>query len=347
MRVRYILRTIEQIRYLRLTIRRYGDSLKKGKYFMFNGYRALSNDSSESLNRAKVYFEKTKKLTKIDVLAMKINNTRYFYNSNKNSSEEYDAVYTANNFDKTREIKLFSFSENKILTICTNENERKKQIEQYENFGTAYNMPRVTPKDKYSNSYEIAMVDLLPVPDVILAFEEIADSIIRFNFDSNKFEKASVEKLIELDCYDEMNSLLGDLVSKIDESLLQTEIPVCIQHGDLSKDNLIYGLSENKESFWWIDWEHASKRVFFYDYFFYVLNSTMYSDETTYQSYMSQECDLVLEKFFNHFGLKFDADRKKDYFLIFAIVFLKERVCDSVKINALKKYISLINEKFI
>ena len=66
-----------------------------------------------------------------------------------------------------------------------------------------------------------------------------------------------------------------------------------------------------------------------------------------YQCYISEESDDLLKELFDHFGLDLDLERKKDYLLIFAIVFLKERVCDYGRLSSLKKYINLIKEKFI
>ena len=346
MDIKRIFTITNQLRYLKSIIHIYGDSLKKGKYFMFGGYRALSYNSDDVLGRAAAYFEKSRKSGKLATLVSKINKTSYFYNSNKNSSEEYEAIYTANNYEKIREVKLFSFSKNKILTVCTSEQEMKKQLEQNQKFGWAYNMPRVTKCDKYAKSYEIDMVEIKPFPDESLALGEIIQSTMKFNTTADLLSAATVKKLIQFDYpNDEINSLLYRLASRIDKCVLELEIPLSIQHGDLSKENLMYGAVEDRACFWWIDWEHARERVFFYDYFFYIVNSLMYYDDKAFRYYMSEESNSALEEFFKHFGLVFELLKKKDYLLVFAIVFLKERVCEFGRIAALKEYCSLIEEK--
>ena len=125
--------------------------------------------------------------------------------------------------------------------------------------------------------------------------------------------------------------------------MMDIAIPLSLQHGDLSKDNLLYGECDGKKDFWWIDWEHADERVFFYDYFFYITNSAIYYDTLAYEHYMSGEADEDLKCFFDHFGLKYTPERKKDYFLIFSVVFLKERVCDTGRLETLKTYCNFIN----
>ena len=119
-------------------------------------------------------------------------------------------------------------------------------------------------------------------------------------------------------------------------------IPICVQHGDLSKENLIFGECEGKLDFWWIDWEHIGERAFFYDYFFYIINSSLYYDMNAYKSYISGEADDSLRKMFAHFALEFNSEDRFNYFLLFTIPFLKERVCSKGGLPVLKTYYNLI-----
>ena len=84
--------------------------------------------------------------------------------------------------------------------------------------------------------------------------------------------------------------------------------------------------------------------LFFYDYFFYIINSAFYGDLGAYSTYINGENDDALQRWFEYFGLSFDPESRFDYFLIFAVVFLKERVCDKGNLNALKKYFELIQQ---
>ena len=344
MKIKTALKIIGEIGYLRSLIKRYGDSLANGKYYLYNSFRALSLDEPSSRERSYPYFNRTNANPRFASLALKLNKFGAFHNRNKKTRGEYEAIYVANNHDKVREVKLFSFKRGKILTLCTCCDEMEKQLTQYESFSKSFNMPMVKASDKYQNAIEISMVDLREFPGDKAALDGIALTNANANYGRTLHSK-TVKELIEFSYdNDEMNSLLSELTSKIDPSLLYLPIPLCPQHGDLSKDNLMYGESDGVTDFWWIDWEHAGERVFFYDYFFYVLNSAIYFDKNALDCYLNGEADEGLRRLFESAGSSFDPNKRKDIFLIFAVVFLKERVCDKGFLSALKTYCKFISD---
>ena len=344
MRIKSVLHILSEIRYLRSILKKYSSCFAAGKYIVFDGFRAMSLNDESTLKRAHLYFDKPGVSARMASIASKLNKINYYTNKNKKSTSEYDAFYTANNFDKVREVKLFSFKRNKILTVCTSLAEMEKQLKQYDRFKNAYSMPEVKRYEAYPNSFEISMIDIKEFPGNKLALESISKATAAFNPSPDALKRVSVKELIAHP-YDnaEMNSLLDNLCDQIDDTMMDIAIPFSIQHGDLSKDNLLYGECDGKKDFWWIDWEHADERVFFYDYFFYIINSALYYDTLAYEHYMNGDADEDLKRFFAHFGLIFDPTKKKDYFLIFAIIFLKERVCNANYIEALKIYCKFIN----
>ncbi len=345
MRIQTVLLILKETWYLKNIIKKYGDSLKCGKYYLFEGFRAMTLDNKTSRENAFSYFNKT-----VNDIAKKkashlLNKTSYFTNKNKQTTGEYEAFYTANNYDKSREVKLFSFENKKILTLCTSAEEMQKQIGQYETLGQSFSMPKVVPVEKYKDAFEICMVDFKERPDETEALKTIANSTVA----ENKIRKPqndaiTAKQLIEFSYDDKTNSILSKMASKIDTSFLDTKIPFCLQHGDLSKDNLIYGESEGKTDFWYIDWEHAKERIFFYDYFFYIVNSAVYYEKDALDIFLKGKDDEILSKFFSHFGLEFNVRNKKDYFWLFMIVFLKERVCDFGRLSALEMYINFFEK---
>lgn len=345
MKVKTVLSLLKQIKYLKSVIRHCGGSLVSGKYILFDGFRSMALDDSEILECAKKYFNKPGIDSNKAKCAALLNKISYFKNRNRNSTAEFEAFYTSNNYDKIREIKLFSFKRNKILTICTGSEEFEKQFYQYNTFGKYYNMPRICKVNKYPNSFEISMVNLITSPNESESLKTIVESTINakgLNYDKCDFIHGY--DLINVTYEDNrINDILQKIINKIDQNLLKLSIPVCIQHGDLSKDNLIYGNSEGKIQYWFIDWEHAEKRLFFYDYFFYIVNSAMYYNDDALQYYMNGYGDIVLKQFFECFGLSFHPEHRNDYFLLFMLSFLKERICDKGNIIALNKYYDFIN----
>ena len=272
MRIKSAIRILKEVVYLKSVLKRYSDSMECGKYFLFDGFRAMSKDDFKTKERAKVYFTKPGINSRMVQVASILNRTSYYSIKNKRSSEEYDAFYTANNYDKLREVKLFSFKSGKMLTICKNREDFDNQIKQYGILRNAYNIPPVIPKEKYANSIEVSMVDIGESPSDVCALENIAFSTKKFNPNVDVLQKVKGRELVEHSYDNDMSALLNDIVSKIDKSVLERSVPLCMQHGDLSKDNLLYGTVEGKNDCWWIDWEHASERVFFYDFFFYIIN---------------------------------------------------------------------------
>ena len=346
MRIKTILDLFGEARYMRSIIKRYGDSLARGKYYMFSNFRSMSLDKPEVRAVANKYFIKGKIPARTAKVANALNKSGYFRNKNKNSTEEYVALYSANNYDKVREIKLFSFDSQKILTICVSNADMQKQLDEYRLFGISYSMPSVRKSDKYPNALEISMVELNAFPGDVNALSAIAVSTQNFNPDIDKLRKQSAKDVIAFKYdNDEMNLLMGEILSFVSSGVLNIDIPLCIQHGDLSKDNLIYGVSDGKLDFWWIDWEHARERVFYYDYYFYIINSAMYYDTRALECYMNGECDEMMCKYFSHFGLVFEPDKRRDYLLIATVAFLKERVCDRGNVIALKLYCDFLKKQ--
>ena len=344
MKLKTVIDIIQEISYLHSILKRYGGSLENGRYHLFNSFRAMS--LVDSKDNATVYFGWAKSYPKKMKVAKFLNKIGYFKNHSKTTAE-YEAFYSANNYDKLREIKLFSFKRGKILTLCTSQSEAEKQIEQHGLFSSAYNMPKVEKKDRYPNSFEISMIDVKSTPSDLDALKTILDCTTKYNQSTKYLNRKIGRKLIEFSYENqEINALLNSICEKINASVLESEIPMCMQHGDLSKENLIYGQADDKIGFWWIDWEHAGERIFLYDFFFYIINSAMYFDTKALDCYLNGDLDDALNCLFQHFGLSFSPKNKKDWLLIFMIVFLKERVCGFGRIDALKKYCWFINEYF-
>ena len=254
MKLKTVLFILGEIRYLRSIVKKYAELLSPGKYRLFPGFKSMALDAPETLECAQAYFNKPGVNTKMASLADKLNKIGYFKNRSKRSSAKYEAFYTANNHDKVREVKLFSFTRGKILTICTSKAEAERQIEQYKLLCGSYNMPMVEADDSISNAIEVSMVRLCSCSDDVLFAKSICDSVISFNPHPEDLCRSRVSDLISFS-YDneEMNTILRALSDEIDPSLLNILISLCLQHGDLSKDNLIYGESDGKLGFWWID----------------------------------------------------------------------------------------------
>jgi len=340
---------LHELFYFKKLLKKYRKSLRGGQYRLFESVRAIALNDPEIMASAKKYFDKKVSPSKTTAIVAKLNSRGFYKVKAKGDWDKFDAIYSANNHDKKREIKLFSFERKEILTVCTSAEACKKQLNEYEKWHSCFGMPSVTACEKYPDSYIISMVSLCTRPQELNALAHIARRIAEYHkAHSADTEGRPIGDILTFS-YDsaEMNDTLARLSSNIDPCCLAA-VPYCLQHGDLSRDNLIYGECDNKTDFWWIDWEHARARSFFYDYFFYILNTAVFFKDTeALNAYLSGEADPHLADFFADFGLKFLSEHRKDYFMIFAIEFLKERVCDKQNTDALKMYSEYIEKNIL
>lgn len=342
-----IIQIAREFFYFKSIIKKYGESLEKGRYKLFDNMRSFSLDSPETIETASKYFINDKAPSKVTSLISLINKTNFYTNKKNSDNIKFEAIYTANNYDKKREIKLFSFKRKQILTICTSSETFEKQFDEYERLNNNFGMPLVDKYYLYDNSFVISMVDILPRPSDKSALSNIYHCISSYNI--NHLEEGGAKKLgdiLDFSQYsEEMRALLQSLADRISPNCSLDLVPTSLQHGDLSRSNQLYGTCDNKTDFWWIDWEWAGNRIFFYDYFFYILNTALYYNEPeVLYSYLNGEFDTDLTAFFNTYDLMYEPADKMDYFLIFVIDFLKERVCDRGNLAALETYCNFLEK---
>ena len=344
MDLKVVKHNLKELRYAKGLLKKYKSFLVSGRYYLFPSKRAISLNDEKILNQAKVYFTKDIKSSKTTWIISKLNKTDFFSVRNKSKTAlKYQALYSANNFDKVREVKLFSFDRKEILTFCTSAKAKEKQILEYEQFGKYFNMPYIENCIEYDSAYKIAMVDLVSRPSEDKALENITNNHEKFNKNKDiKTKKVSDFVSFNYD-NDEKNKILDNIVKHLNNDSLEMDLPICLQHGDLSRDNLIYGICDEKQDFWWIDWEHVGERFFLYDYFFYMINTAVYfKNNEALNSFLSGECDENLKKYFKNFKAKFNPKLKKDYLIVFFLEFLKERVCEQDNLLTLNIYFELI-----
>ncbi len=340
MKLKTLRNILSNINYPKSVLRKFKNYLLPGRYLIFNNLRSLSLDDKDVFAKASKYFARGSSNRNI-IIARFLNYICYYRINSNSSTKQYEAIYIANNYDKVREIKLFSFQRKRILVICANSQDYTKQFNLYTILSPSYNLPPIYPTE-LSDSYETAMIELASRPHDRLALKEILQSHTNNATKEQRSHSLKVQELISFNYSHEINAVLDTIVTKIDKSLLSIDIPIISQHGDLSRDNLLYGNLGDTSGFWWIDWEHIDERIFLYDFFFYIVNSCMYYTDEAMKSYLNGELDKELETYFLNFGLEFNQNMKKDYLLIFMLVFLKERVCQYGYINVLNSYYKLI-----
>lgn len=343
MKVRSFFRIYNKMKYFRKIFKRYKRILAPGTYHLYPCMRAIALQDDEILEKTDKYFANMNSQYIYQKIAKIMNFVGGFKNK-RSMCFEYQAMYVANNYENDREVKLFSLNNKKILTICSSKKTKDTQLNLYEKLYKIYHLPLVTPSKEYKNSYLIDMVDLMSIQNHDLAVIEICEctkKLIGFHF----YKK--INELLKFSYEDErLQKILELIKGRISEEVLNQTITICIQHGDLSSENLIYGKSNERVGYWWIDWEHIKERVFFYDLFFYMLHSAFYFDNSLIlEDFFDGKYDLMLNELFLKFGQFYDSRFKNDYFAVFLILFLRERVCETGKYETLEKYYNYVIQK--
>ena len=323
MRIISLMRFLCHLAYVKRQFNKRKKLLVPGRYILMPSMRSFSLDDPGVFEVAKKYFPQTWH-SRVKCFVVSVLNKLGAF-TNRKQGGCYQAMYIANKYDKVREVKLFSFCENKILTICTSSVSFEKQLDQYQRLSFAYSMPPVVPMPDCENSYEIEMITLLPRGDAISALQEIAEAHMKFFATKGHF---SVEKILgDMRMRAEYADVVRTIKEKLSFGILTVEFPLCMQHGDLSQDNLMYGTCAGEKGYWWIDWEHEGLRLFYYDFFFYILNSAYCThDLAPLHTYLRGECDGILKKWFELAGIQYCEAKREEYLWVYFLSFLNERV---------------------
>ncbi len=332
-----LLLLIKELWFIKKTMKRHGHLLRRGRYFVYPSMRAVVFCDDTVKRTADSYFGKVKRGGKAAAVVNLLNKSGFFSNRTK-STEEYEAVYIANNYDAVRETKLFAFESGKVLVFCVSEEERQGVLALHDRLRDTYPVPSVRAMPMPC-AYETSLIRLTTRPDERKAVQSIATATAAHVSDNN-LKTERLANLVTFDCDNEEEAaVVRELKSCLSAEMLEMSIPLCAQHGDLSADNLIYGKADGTEDFFWIDWEHLGDRVFFYDALFYILNTAVYSPNSpVLREFLDGEYDDMLTMFFEAFGLSYKAEHKREWFLSFALIFLKERVIGLGRTAALRMY---------
>ena len=309
MRIKTLSLYLKKLKEIKYFFKNNSFRLKPGKYIVGFNYRFLCHQS---------YIKNcpfpNNRINSFTSTIVKIVNFFGYYRCRSNKSHgNYSAIYFANNNFVEKEIKIFNFDIKKILVLCTTKEEKEKQISFYENNKDRLCLPKCV--DGGGKSIITDYIEKIELKDFINPIYAIIESTIKW---CDYSEVRSINSL-------QSNIISPKALLKLKSS--NVEFPFCDQHGDLSSDNLIYGKIDDKTGFWWIDWEHFGKRIFFYDLFFYIMNQAISFKNIGFtNNYLSGVYDEHLCKLFNSFGLKYNTSRKKEYFLYFFILFENERL---------------------
>ena len=333
-----LFRLFKKYRFYNGIFKSYKNELKNGKYYMYPDMRTICLKSDVPFYDA--FFKK-------DFGAGGVSLNRLFnvcggIVGKKNKDKHYSALYVANNDDPKREVKLFDRDNGLVKIICVDRTSYQNAIALRDRLGHSFDLVPLAECCEESNVIIERMVFAAKRPEESVALRSIADSISR---QSVRNTVCASEIIEETEKRYSQYPELENVVERV-RVLKDREIAVCVQHGDLSSDNLIYGRVDENEGFYWIDWEHVGDRPFFYDYFFYILNSAIQNGNMQpYEAYLRDPTTTA--RLFDAFGCAYDDALRKAWFLIFFLVFFLERLLPVGSVSAFGKYYHFIGKMLV
>ncbi len=124
------------------------------------------------------------------------------------------------------------------------------------------------------------------------------------------------------------DSYIQELVGKLrtDKPIV---LPELILHGDCWKSNILY----HDQQIYFIDYETVDTYSFLYDIFKFGYSETLYNkNPELLNQYMNGIFDTMMMDYFKIFGLSYEVDSRRDYFLIFLMeLYLRKGVGQSRK----------------
>lgn len=352
MRISSIVRRIEQISYVYKTFHELSPYMQRGQYCLQDNMRSLIR--KEDVNKYSIYFRKEPK-GKCDRLLIRLLNTGAIFTANGKyvpCDEMYGALYIANNYDEIREVKLLDVVNEKVKVFFVDKKSKEEFIELNYYLSEICHMPKIHSKKERNNGLTLSLIKRMNFPKESGAIEDICNTHVRMLYNVGKcpvFEKrycgtyASKARIGA-----EAKELIEELLQHIPQKLCDIQYTTCLQHGDLSADNMIYGKADGYEGYWWIDWEHLQERVFFYDVFFYIINTAvMDQNYVPTEEFLAGCYDKCLMKLFETAGHEYVAVERKQLFLLFVIDFIKERLGKSGHQKAVAQYREYLEKYFL
>lgn len=344
---------LKQIHYVYRTFLRVSPYMMKGTYCLQDNLRTVVRVSDK--DKYLPYFRKEPKSKSVRCLIAVINAMNLF--SNKTVRPEYmnsyAALYIANNNGKRREVKLLDVVNKKVKVFFVDSKAKADYQRLNDLLGDVYQMPKVYDNDPTEeDSLTVSLVTKKPNPSEAAVIEDICEAHGRLlqSIKRHPSVELSVVQLprMNFQICDEAVMLIQTLESTLSDEWLWCDLPLCIQHGDLSADNIFYGEADDYQGYWWIDWEHIRERVFFYDVFFYILNTAVVDrNYVPTEEFLSGYYDEYLQKLFENAGMIYKGSERNCYFVLFAIEFVKERLWRDGIHAAIEKYQEYFNKYFM
>lgn len=227
-------------------------------------------------------------------------------------------------------VKIFDFQNNKVLSILTDAAEYLHVLETYEQFKDNIPMPAIL----FTNEEQLLIVEELIVfkpndnwveEDYLYVMADIFTRYIDYfkSCDMNGISTFLSPSHIVSALPDEQLTLY--IKTKINPELMNLPLPLVKLHGDLWTSNTL--IEAETYQIHYIDWEYSKELFFFYDFFTIMWIEFYENDYEVYiENYVKGEYDHQLMAVFILFNITFQPALRLDYFHIFFLSYIKERI---------------------
>lgn len=263
--------------------------MKKGRYKIYSDFRFLYRDDEETRHYVEKVILKNDSIkgkSGIKALIKKLLLPKLVISDNAKANDiDYNGtIYLpSNDIGYEREAKIFNLESNSILTAYIDSQKLEKKIADYNYFSKYFNIPEIL---SYCLDKWISIERIIQCKPKLEWHKQDYDFVINrlFNEYISYFSNSYKNRVISYINIEETlliirkDTILKDITDIIDlnipESVLRTNFPAYIQHGDLSAYNV---LLRNNEIYI-IDWEHSGHYIIFYDLFWIMTNEAIYSN---------------------------------------------------------------------
>lgn len=277
----------------------------------------------------------------------------------KNKADFKGTVYfLASGKEEIKDIKIFDLHNDQVLSIYAIQTNYCKAITNYNYFSNYFRIPKILSYNPIKLTYIEELVSSkiksewrekeysLIINEVFKTYDNYYKS-----FERDKVETESVNSfLYKMEQEPQMKKIVNLIKKELTSDLLNSQIPIIFQHGDLNLHNLML---DKKNNVYFIDWDTAAESFLFFD----LLNLFIdYKDENNemifLEKYISGKFDYEIENIFSNLNYTFKTNSHKQYIYVYILEKLYRLLsnnADYMKEYLCKNYLNLflqIKEQF-
>lgn len=310
--IKYVIDFFKRKRFIKKQVQLLNNYVSNGKFkYNNNCFYIVLNDNKEIERAISLLDEKLeeKRTGIIETIKKLLSNGKVKINGENKKFNATLILLT----HQSKSLKMFDFKESVVITKYLKENEYFKTIENYNYFKYYFKTPKLVEQNDDENVIIEEFINYIPTSTL--------------NIDQKKF-------LIN----DIFNRYINYLKYNKNSITLKNEYPYIKSLGDLMYKNIFYKDGE----FYYIDFELSNTNFILYDIFTFIFYAFYNNNETHYyKQYISGSYDNYINQMFKISGIKYEVEKKDEYFNIF----IKERIkeekkfsLDNVELTLLDKY---------